>query len=36
VTRLLVFSCCPLARIERAYELFAHQRDGLVKVAITP
>jgi threonine dehydrogenase-like Zn-dependent dehydrogenase len=22
--------------IERAYELFAHQRDGVLKVAITP
>jgi alcohol dehydrogenase len=26
----------PLARIEEAYELFANQRDGVVKVAITP
>jgi alcohol dehydrogenase len=26
----------PLAQIEEAYELFANQRDGVVKVAITP
>lgn len=26
----------PLDRIEEAYELFAHQRDGVLKVAITP
>lgn len=26
----------PLARIEEAYDLFAHQRDGVLKVAITP
>lgn len=26
----------PLAQIEEAYELFAHQRDGVLKVAITP
>lgn len=25
-----------LDRIERAYELFANQRDGVLKVAITP
>jgi threonine dehydrogenase-like Zn-dependent dehydrogenase len=25
-----------LDRIEQAYELFAHQRDGVLKVAITP
>lgn len=25
-----------LDRIEEAYELFAHQRDGVLKVAITP
>jgi len=25
-----------LDRIEDAYELFAHQRDGVLKVAITP
>ncbi|MDP2333022.1 MAG: hypothetical protein Q8M19_20245 [Reyranella sp.] len=25
----------PLDRIEEAYELFAHQRDGVLKVAIT-
>jgi threonine dehydrogenase-like Zn-dependent dehydrogenase len=23
-------------RIEEAYDLFAHQRDGVLKVAITP
>ena len=26
----------PLERIKDAYELFAHQRDGILKVAITP
>jgi alcohol dehydrogenase len=26
----------PLSQIEEAYDLFAHQRDGVVKVAITP
>jgi threonine dehydrogenase-like Zn-dependent dehydrogenase len=26
----------PLGRIEEAYDLFAHQRDGVIKVAITP
>lgn len=26
----------PLERIEEAYELFGHQRDGVLKVAITP
>jgi alcohol dehydrogenase len=26
----------PLDRIEDAYDLFAHQRDGVLKVAITP
>lgn len=26
----------PLERIEEAYELFSHQRDGVLKVAITP
>ena len=26
----------PLDDIEAAYELFAHQRDGVLKVAITP
>ena len=25
-----------LDQIEAAYELFAHQRDGVLKVAITP
>ncbi len=25
-----------LAEIEAAYDLFAHQRDGVLKVAITP
>ena len=25
-----------LADIEMAYDLFAHQRDGVLKVAITP
>ncbi len=26
----------PLSRIDEAYDLFAHQRDGVIKVAITP
>jgi threonine dehydrogenase-like Zn-dependent dehydrogenase len=26
----------PLDRIDEAYDLFAHQRDGVLKVAITP
>jgi len=26
----------PLERIEEAYDLFANQRDGVAKVAITP
>ena len=26
----------PLDQIEEAYELFGNQRDGVVKVAITP
>jgi alcohol dehydrogenase len=26
----------PLERIEEAYDLFAHQRDGVLKLAITP
>jgi alcohol dehydrogenase len=26
----------PLSRIEEAYDLFANQRDGVLKVAITP
>jgi threonine dehydrogenase-like Zn-dependent dehydrogenase len=26
----------PLSRIEAAYELFANQRDGVIKVAVTP
>jgi threonine dehydrogenase-like Zn-dependent dehydrogenase len=25
-----------LDRIEEAYDLFAHQRDGVLKIAITP
>jgi threonine dehydrogenase-like Zn-dependent dehydrogenase len=25
-----------LDRVEEAYELFAHQRDGVLKVALTP
>jgi alcohol dehydrogenase len=27
---------CTLDRIVEAYELFANQRDGVLKVAITP
>jgi threonine dehydrogenase-like Zn-dependent dehydrogenase len=34
--RSLVTHRFPLDRIEEAYELFAHQRDGVLKVAITP
>ncbi|WP_262299168.1 NAD(P)-dependent alcohol dehydrogenase [Microvirga sesbaniae] len=35
-TRPLVTHRFPLDRIEEAYDLFAHQRDGVLKVAITP
>lgn len=35
-TRPLVTHRFKLDRIEDAYELFAHQRDGVLKVAITP
>ena len=35
-TRPLVTHRFPLDRIEEAYELFANQRDGVLKVAITP
>ena len=34
--RPLVTHRFPLDRIEEAYELFANQRDGVLKVAITP
>lgn len=34
--RPLVTHRFPLEKIEDAYELFAHQRDGVLKVAITP
>jgi threonine dehydrogenase-like Zn-dependent dehydrogenase len=34
--RPLVTHRFPLARIEAAYDLFASQRDGVLKVAITP
>ena len=34
--RPLVTHRFPLARIEEAYDLFSHQRDGVMKVAITP
>ncbi len=34
--RPLVTHRFPLERIEEAYELFMHQRDGVLKVAITP
>ena len=34
--RSLVTHRFPLERIEEAYELFASQRDGVIKVAITP
>jgi threonine dehydrogenase-like Zn-dependent dehydrogenase len=34
--RPLVTHRFPLDRIEDAYELFANQRDGVLKVAITP
>jgi threonine dehydrogenase-like Zn-dependent dehydrogenase len=32
----LVTHCYKLDDIEAAYELFAHQRDGVMKVAVTP
>ncbi|ALA20618.1 alcohol dehydrogenase (plasmid) [Chelatococcus sp. CO-6] len=35
-TRPLVTHRFPLDRIEEAYDLFANQRDGVLKVAITP
>jgi threonine dehydrogenase-like Zn-dependent dehydrogenase len=35
-TRALVTHRFKLDDIERAYDLFAHQRDGVLKVAITP
>ena len=34
--RELITHTFPLARIEEAYELFAHQSDGVTKVAIRP
>ena len=34
--RELVTHSFPLDRIGAAYELFAHQRDGVMKVAIRP
>lgn len=34
--RPLVTHRFPLDRIEEAYDLFAHQRDGVLKIAITP
>ena len=34
--RRLVTHRFRLADIEAAYELFGHQRDGVLKVAITP
>jgi threonine dehydrogenase-like Zn-dependent dehydrogenase len=34
--RELVTHSFPLAEIEAAYDLFAHQRDGVMKVAIRP
>jgi 2-desacetyl-2-hydroxyethyl bacteriochlorophyllide A dehydrogenase len=34
--RELLTHSFPLARIEEAYECFAHQRDGVLKVAIRP
>ena len=35
-TRPLVTHRFKLDQIEEAYDLFAHQRDGVLKVAITP
>ena len=35
-TRSLVTHRYTLDRIEEAYDLFANQRDGVLKVAITP
>ena len=34
--RPLVTHRFPLERIEEAYDLFANQRDGVLKVAIVP
>jgi threonine dehydrogenase-like Zn-dependent dehydrogenase len=34
--RAMVTHRFPLERIEEAYDLFSHQRDGVMKVAITP
>ena len=34
--RPLVTHRFTLDQIEEAYDLFAHQRDGVIKVAITP
>ena len=34
--RDLVTHPFPLAEIEAAYDLFSHQRDGVMKVAIRP
>ena len=34
--RELVTHSFPLKEIEAAYDLFAHQRDGVMKVAIRP
>ena len=33
---LLVTHTFRLAQIEEAYDLFSHQRDGVMKVAIRP
>jgi threonine dehydrogenase-like Zn-dependent dehydrogenase len=35
-TRALVTHCFKLDQIEEAYDLFANQRDGVLKVAIAP
>lgn len=34
--RPLITHRSKLAQIEQAYDLFGHQRDGVLKVAITP
>ena len=34
--RPLVTHRLALEQIEQAYELFGHQRDGVLKIAITP
>ncbi len=35
-TTPLITHCFPLSQIERAYDLFEHRKDGVIKVAIFP